>query len=101
MSQAAGGRIGQPGVGSGHGERARPSGRRAGPPGGGARLSIELGEGATVDDLRAALAEREPQLAPVLAAALTVVGGEQAERSRTLAAGEEVAFLIPVAGGAG
>jgi sulfur-carrier protein len=65
------------------------------------RLSIELGDGATVEDLRAALAEREPQLAPALGAALTVVGGEQAERSRTLAAGEEVAFLIPVAGSAG
>ena len=65
------------------------------------RLSIELGDGATVEDLRAALAEREPQLAPALGAALSVVGGEQAERSRTLAAGEEVAFLIPVAGGAG
>jgi molybdopterin synthase sulfur carrier subunit len=65
------------------------------------RLSIELGEDATVDDLCAALAEREPRLAPALPAALTVVGGEQAERSRTLAAGEEVAFLIPVAGGAG
>ena len=65
------------------------------------RLSIELGEDATVDDLRAALAEREPRLAPALPAALTVVGGEQAERYRPLAAGDEVAFLIPVAGGAG
>jgi molybdopterin converting factor small subunit len=65
------------------------------------RLSVELGEGATVDDLCAVLAEREPRLAPGLAAALTVVGGEQAERSRPLAAGEEVAFLIPVAGGSG
>jgi molybdopterin converting factor small subunit len=65
------------------------------------RLAIELDEDATVADLCAALAEREPQLAPALPAALTVVGGEQAERSRTLAAGEEVAFLIPVAGGAG
>jgi molybdopterin converting factor small subunit len=65
------------------------------------RLSIELGEDATVDDLCAALAEREPRLAPALPAALTLVGGEQADRSRKLAAGEEVAFLIPVAGGAG
>jgi molybdopterin converting factor small subunit len=65
------------------------------------RLSIELSDGATVDDLSAALAEREPRLAPALANALTAVGGEQAERSRTLAAGEEVAFLMPVAGGAG
>jgi molybdopterin converting factor small subunit len=65
------------------------------------RLSIELREGATVTDLCATLAEREPRLAPALPGALTVIGGEQAERSRTLAAGEEVAFLIPVAGGAG
>jgi molybdopterin converting factor small subunit len=65
------------------------------------RLSVELGEGATVSDLCATLAEREPQLAPALPAALTVVGGEQAERSRTLATGEEVAFVTPVAGGAG
>jgi molybdopterin converting factor small subunit len=65
------------------------------------RLSVELGEGATVSDLCATLAEREPQLAPALPAALTVVGGEQAERSRTLATGEEVALVTPVAGGAG
>jgi molybdopterin converting factor small subunit len=65
------------------------------------RLSIELDEGATVSDLCTTLAEREPRLAPALPAALTVVGGEQAERSRALATGEEVAFLIPVAGGAG
>jgi len=65
------------------------------------RLSIELGEDATVDDLCAALAEREPRLAAALPDALTAIGGEQAERSRTLAVGDEVAFLIPVAGGAG
>jgi sulfur-carrier protein len=65
------------------------------------RLSIELGEDATVADLCAALAEREPGLAAALPGALTVVGAEQADRSRPLASGEEVAFVIPVAGGAG
>jgi molybdopterin converting factor small subunit len=65
------------------------------------RLAIELTDDATVADLCAALAEREPALAAALPRALTVVGAEQAERSRTLASGDEVAFVIPVAGGAG
>jgi sulfur-carrier protein len=64
-------------------------------------LSVDLDEGASVDDLLAALASRQPTLAPALPSALPVVSGTQVEREQRLAAGDEVALLIPVAGGAG
>jgi molybdopterin converting factor small subunit len=64
-------------------------------------LSVDLAEGASVDDLLAALGAQQPSLAPALAAALPVLAGTHAERDQTLHAGDEVALLIPVAGGAG
>jgi sulfur-carrier protein len=64
-------------------------------------LSLDLEEGASVQDLFAALAERQPALAPALGSALPVRAGEHVEREQRLAAGDEVALLIPVAGGAG
>ena len=64
------------------------------------RLALEVGEAATVGDVIAALGEREPDLGPALRAALSVVGGAQVERDRRLAPDDEVALLIPVAGGA-
>jgi molybdopterin synthase sulfur carrier subunit len=62
-------------------------------------LAFELPETATVDDLLAALADDQPQLAPALRSALPVLGGAHVERARPLADGEEVALLMPVAGG--
>jgi molybdopterin converting factor small subunit len=62
-------------------------------------LSLELQEGASVDDLLAQLGTEQPALAPALNAALPVVAGEHVEREQRLSAGDEVALLIPVAGG--
>ena len=62
-------------------------------------LSVELAEGASVDDLFAALGSEQPGLAPALRSALPVLAGEHVERDQRLRAGDEVALLIPVAGG--
>jgi molybdopterin converting factor small subunit len=63
-------------------------------------LSLDVAEGASVDDLLAALASEQPALAPALRSALPVLAGTQVEREQPLQAGDEVALLIPVAGGA-
>jgi len=62
-------------------------------------LSLELAEGASVDDLLAALGAEQPALAPALQSVLPVVSGSHVERDQRLNAGDEVALLIPVAGG--
>ena len=62
-------------------------------------LSLDLPDGATVDDLYEILARSHPGLAPALGSALPVVGGAHVERDRSLAHGDEVALLSPVAGG--
>jgi molybdopterin synthase sulfur carrier subunit len=62
-------------------------------------LSVELAEGARVADLLAALESEQPGLAPALPSALPVLAGEHVEREQSLRAGDEVALLIPVAGG--
>jgi MoaE-MoaD fusion protein len=63
-------------------------------------LSLELHEGASVDDLLTALGADQPALAPALRSALPVLAGEHVEREQRLSANDEVALLIPVAGGA-
>jgi molybdopterin converting factor small subunit len=55
---------------------------------------------ATVDVLLERLRELEPAIAAGLDSALPVVGGVHAARTQHLAEGDEVALLIPVAGGA-
>ena len=62
-------------------------------------LSIDLAEGASVDDLLETLGTEQPALAPALRSALPVVAGTHVEREQRLSAGDEVALLIPVAGG--
>jgi molybdopterin converting factor small subunit len=63
-------------------------------------LSIDLADGASVDDLLAALGAQQPSLAPALESVLPVLAGTHVERDQRLHAGDEVALLIPVAGGA-
>jgi molybdopterin converting factor small subunit len=63
-------------------------------------LSIDLAEGASVDDLLDTLGTEQPALAPALRSALPVLAGTHVERDQRLSAGDEVALLIPVAGGA-
>lgn len=62
-------------------------------------LRVELPAGATVAQLYDRLAATHPELAPALSSALPVVEGAHVERARTLAQGEEIALLSPVAGG--
>jgi molybdopterin converting factor small subunit len=62
-------------------------------------LSLELAEGASVDDLLAALGAEQPGLAPALNSALPILAGQHVEREQRLSANDEVALLIPVAGG--
>jgi molybdopterin converting factor small subunit len=63
-------------------------------------LSIDLAEGASVDDLLAALGAQQPTLESALPSVLPIVAGTHVEREQRLSAGDEVALLIPVAGGA-
>jgi molybdopterin converting factor small subunit len=62
-------------------------------------LTLELPEGATIDELYESLGASHPELAPALRSALAVVGGSQVERRRPLRHGDEVALLLPVSGG--
>jgi molybdopterin converting factor small subunit len=62
-------------------------------------MAVELPEGATIEALFERLGDDHPDLAPALPSALPVIGGRHAERSQALTHGDEVALLIPVAGG--
>jgi molybdopterin converting factor small subunit len=64
------------------------------------RLTVALPDGASVDTLLDALRSQEPELAAGLASALPVVRGTHADRDQPLEDGDDVALLIPVAGGA-
>jgi molybdopterin converting factor small subunit len=64
------------------------------------RLRVELPGEATVDALLTRVGELEPAIAPALDSALPVVKGTHASRAQSLTDGDEVALLIPVAGGA-
>jgi molybdopterin synthase sulfur carrier subunit len=65
------------------------------------RLRVELPRGSTVGTLLGRLGETEPAIAPALDSALPVLRGTHASGGEPLADGDEVALLIPVAGGAG
>jgi len=65
------------------------------------RLRVELPRGSTVDTLFERLSETEPAIATALDSALPVLRGTHASGGEPLADGDEVALLIPVAGGAG
>jgi molybdopterin converting factor small subunit len=64
-----------------------------------ARVTVELGEGATVADLMERLGSAHPALRDGLGSALPVVAGAHAARERPLAGGDEVSLLLPAAGG--
>jgi molybdopterin converting factor small subunit len=65
------------------------------------RLGVELPHDATVATLIDHLGSSEPAIAAGLRSALPVVRGVHATSDQRLADGDEVALLIPVAGGAG
>ena len=62
-------------------------------------LTCDLPTGATVDELYASIGASHSELSPALRSALALIGGSQVERHRPLRHGEEVALLLPVAGG--
>jgi molybdopterin converting factor small subunit len=64
------------------------------------RLTVALPDGASVHTLLEELGELEPELAAALDSALPVVRGTHADRDQALSDGDDVALLIPVAGGA-
>jgi molybdopterin converting factor small subunit len=65
------------------------------------RLRLVLPQDATVGTLLEQVRELEPAIAAGLDSALPVLRGTQVSRAQGLAEGDEVALLIPVAGGAG
>jgi molybdopterin converting factor small subunit len=62
-------------------------------------LSLELPDGATVEELLAEVGVAQPQLARALPSVLPVVRCEHADRHRALEHGDEVALLTPISGG--
>ncbi len=62
-------------------------------------VALELPEGATIADLKAALAAQEPELAPLIPMLLFAVAGEYADDTTLIPAGAEVAAIPPVSGG--
>lgn len=64
-------------------------------------LTVELPDGANVAELRRAVASAHPELAPLMDRVAVAVDLEVARDDMILAAGQEIALLPPVAGGAG
>jgi molybdopterin converting factor small subunit len=64
-----------------------------------ARLPLSLMEGATVADLLAVLVKQYPQVAVEAGRAVTVVAGVHVDKTAVLHPNQEVALLLPVAGG--
>jgi molybdopterin synthase catalytic subunit len=67
---------------------------------GAATLTLEVPEGATVEDLRRALAEARPDLAPLVPMLHVAIDSEYADDARPIPPGSEVAVFPPVSGGA-
>ena len=64
-----------------------------------ARFSMDLAPEATVSDLLQALQHRYPAAAAELHRVVAVVGGTHQTTSVALEDGQEVALLLPIAGG--
>jgi molybdopterin converting factor small subunit len=62
-------------------------------------LSLELPEGATLEDLYEQLGAAHPEIAPALVSSLALVEGAHVLRGQPLCNGDEVALLTPVSGG--
>ena len=65
-----------------------------------AQLQVAVDDDATVNDLVRVLSADYPVLAGRIAAAIPFIGGKHATRDAVLASGQEVALLMPIAGGA-
>ena len=63
------------------------------------RVEVEVADGATVEDVWAALAAAYPELTRYRPHTLFAVGSDYVEADRPVRAGEEVACFPPVSGG--
>lgn len=63
------------------------------------RVAIELADGATVADARIALLTRLPELSGALDASLPLIRGSHVGAHHGLRHGDELALLLPAAGG--
>jgi molybdopterin converting factor subunit 1 len=63
------------------------------------RLEVDVNDGATVADLKAALVKARPALARIERSLLVAVNGEYAADAVRLSATDEVACFPPVSGG--
>ena len=63
------------------------------------RFSMVVTDGATVADLLDLLRQEYPKSVPRLDTAVPVISGRHVTQSEPLADGQEVAFLLPIAGG--
>jgi len=64
------------------------------------RLQVSVNDDATVADVLHVLAVTYPGLGTRLERAVPVIGGVQVRRDAAVSAAQELAFLMPVAGGA-
>lgn len=62
-------------------------------------LTMRLSDGATIADLMSHLHTRYPSLADRLEMAVPFVAGRHVSQTEPLADGQEIALLLPVAGG--
>ena len=66
---------------------------------GNAHLQVTLAENTTVADLAAYLRQQYPAAAARIDIAVPIIAGQHVSPTTKLAAGQEVALLLPVAGG--
>lgn len=64
-------------------------------------VEVELHNGATVGDLREALARQYPAVAPFMATLVCAVNEEYVPSGQRVSEGDEIALIPPVSGGAG
>lgn len=63
------------------------------------RFSMVVTDGATVTDLLDLLRQEYPESAPTLDTAVPIISGKHVTQDKVLSDGQEVAFLLPIAGG--
>jgi molybdopterin converting factor small subunit len=64
-------------------------------------VEVELSEGATVADLKAAIVAEVPNLAPLIDIMRFAVGSEYADDATPIPPGADLAAIPPVSGGGG
>jgi molybdopterin synthase catalytic subunit len=63
------------------------------------RVPVQLADYATVGDLLVAIRDQYPSLNPELDRAIPVIGGRHALTDESVSAQQELALLLPIAGG--